>query len=109
MPTPSPNGSNGRDSAGKFLPGNGGGPGNPHAGRVAKLRSALMKAVSEKDVRDVAKALVTAAKDGDVQAAKLLFDRVIGKFADDSPAEVEAGRNRVLDLLQNRGPSDAAA
>lgn len=76
--TPSTNGSNGRDSAGRFATGNAGGPGNPYAQRVGKLRSALLDAVSEDDLRGVVGALVGKAKDGNVAAARILFDRCLG-------------------------------
>jgi hypothetical protein len=33
---------NGREANGKFAKNNAGGPGNPHAGQVAKPRAALM-------------------------------------------------------------------
>ena len=76
--TPSPNGSNGRAASGRFAKGNPGGPGNPHARRAARLRSALYKAVTPDDLRDVIQALLSAAKGGDVSAAKELMQRLLG-------------------------------
>ena len=76
---PSANGSNGRDESGRFLPGNPGGPGNPHAAQVGRLRSALLGAVTPEDMRAVALALVEKARAGDIAAARVLFDRVLGK------------------------------
>ncbi len=76
-----------RDAQGRFLPGNPGGPGNPHGAAVARFRSALMTAVTEEDLHEIARALVDAAKGGDVTAARLLLDRLLG------PAEA-------IDLLQ---------
>ena len=64
---------------GRFAPGNPGGPGNPHAGRIAKLRSALLEAVTAEDVREVVAALVTEAKAGNVQAMREFFNRLFGK------------------------------
>ena len=93
---------NGRNSAGRFLPGNPGGPGNPHAGKVGKLRTALVEAVTEQDIAEVVASLVKAAKSGDIPAAKLLFDRVIGKCSVlDEPAGKpdDIGRNRVLEMI----------
>lgn len=78
---PLPNGENGRDTGGRFAKGNRGGPGNPLAAKVARLRASLVAAVKPKDLRDVIAALVTAAKAGDTQAAKLLLDRVCGPAA----------------------------
>ncbi len=60
MVKPTPNGPNGRNERGRFAPGNPGGPGgpgNPHAKQTGKLRSAMLKAVSEKEREDLAKAV----------------------------------------------------
>lgn len=72
--TPSPNGPNGRDRRGRFTKGNGGGPGQ----RVAKLREALLRAVTPVDMAAMVKKLITMAKGGDVPAAKLVIERVLG-------------------------------
>jgi hypothetical protein len=76
--TPSPNGDNGRDGRGRFATGNAGGPGNPHAQRVAELRSVLMRAVTEADMTAIIKAMIEKAKAGDAVAARLLLDRTLG-------------------------------
>ena len=68
-----------RDEHGRFLPGTQPGPGNPYAKRVGQLRSALLNAVSENDMREIIEALVAKAKEGDIAAARTLFDRVLGK------------------------------
>ncbi len=70
--------SNGRSQKGTFAPGNKLAKGNPHAVKVQKLRNGLLQAVSAADLRRIVKRLVDAAKDGDVAAAKLLFDRLLG-------------------------------
>ncbi len=80
-PAPSPNGpiGEGRDkSTGRFLPGNPGGPGNPFARKVARLRSALLEAVTETDVAAVGRKLVSLALEGDTAAAKLVLDYLLG-------------------------------
>jgi hypothetical protein len=76
--SPSPTGSNGRSGGGRIAPGNKVAKGNPHAKRVARLRSALLKAVSPADLRDVVTALLASAKGGDVPAAKELLQRLLG-------------------------------
>lgn len=75
---PSTTGANGRAGRGRFAPGNKLAKGNPHARRVARLRSALLKAVSPADLREVITALLTAAKGGDVSAARELLQRLLG-------------------------------
>lgn len=81
--TPSTNGDNGladaRDSKGRFLPGNPGGPGNPQARNVATWRKALADAVSADDVTQVTQRLVEAAKAGEPWAVRELLDRLMGK------------------------------
>lgn len=69
----------GRDANGRFVKGNAGGPGNPFARRVAQLRAVLMESVTDDDMRDVVRTLVTLAKAGDVAAIKLLFERLLGR------------------------------
>lgn len=77
---PTANGDNGgRDERGRFTQGNPGGPGNPHAQQVARLRSALLNAVTERDIEEIIEALVKKAKEGSIAAARVLFDRVLGK------------------------------
>ena len=76
--TPSTTGSNGRGEGGRFGPGNKYARGNPHARRVARLRAELLRAVTPADLRDVALALLTQAKAGDVAAAKELLQRLLG-------------------------------
>ena len=76
---PTRNGDNGRDEHGRFTQGNPGGPGNPLAQRVGKLRTALLNAVTEDDMREIIEALVEKAKAGNIAAARVLFDRTLGK------------------------------
>lgn len=76
---------NGRTARGRFAKGNPGGPGNPHARRVAALRTALLASVTERDVKQVAQALVKRAKQGDVPAVRELLDRLLGKAGDITP------------------------
>jgi hypothetical protein len=68
-----------RDAQGHFAPGNSGGPGNPMAQRVNQLRVALLEAITPEDMQAVAAALLGAAKNGDVAAAKELFTRCLGR------------------------------
>jgi hypothetical protein len=75
---PSPNGANGRGPGGRFAKGNVGGPGNPNARHVARLRSALLKAVKPNDLKEVIAALLQSAKRGEVAAARELLQRLLG-------------------------------
>ena len=77
--SPSPNGPNGRDQGGRFVAGNPGGPGNPYGVHVARLRAAMLAAVSEQDMTAIIARLVQLAKDGDVRAIKELLDRTLGR------------------------------
>jgi hypothetical protein len=105
---PSPNGPNGhpagpRDAGGRFRPGNPGGPGNPFARRTARLRTALLKALTPDDVAAVKK-LVQRARAGELSAIRELLDRCCGRPKEtveqelavlDAPAQVKAS---ALDL-----------
>lgn len=80
MVTPNPDGPNGRGARGRFGPGNQAAKGrpNPHAKRVSELRSAFLEAVTPDDIREVVAALKAQALEGNVQAARVLLDRVLG-------------------------------
>src|SRR5262249_33648207 len=71
----------GRDAKGRFAKGNPGGPGNPFARQVAKLRAALIHKVTEADMERIAEDLLVKARLGDLAAIKLLFLYVLGKPA----------------------------
>ena len=68
-----------RGRNGRFLPGHGGGPGNPHAQKVHRLRSALLNAVTPEYVKEIIYKIVSMAKQGDIAAIKELLDRSLGK------------------------------
>ena len=76
---PTKNGQNGRDAKGKFVKGNPGGPGNPFARKVHRLRAALISAVTEEDIQEIVQARVKLAKNGDVAAAREVLSRTLGK------------------------------
>jgi hypothetical protein len=69
----------GRDGRGRFVRGNVGGPGNPFARQVAQLRSALIQRVTLEDINIIADELILQARNGRLEAIKLLFQYVIGK------------------------------
>jgi len=69
----------GRDAKGRFAPGNLGGPGNPYARKVAELRKAMVEFVSIEDLKHIVFAIKMKAERGDLAAARLLFQYVLGK------------------------------
>ena len=72
----------GRDErTGRFLPGWQGGPGNPFAGQVARLRAAMLEAIAPDDLHAIVRALIKRARGGDVAAAREVFDRTLGRPA----------------------------
>ena len=96
----------GRDAAGRFTQGNPGGPGNPYTKQVAALRSALLAAVSEEDIREVVQALVREAKGGNVSAARELLGRVLGPpEAVDLLQRVEGLEEILREVLAARRPA----
>jgi len=68
-----------RGKNGRFLPGNPGGPGNPEAAKVAKLRAAVMAAVTPAQMKRLMQSLLQKAIDGDVAAARVVLERCLGK------------------------------
>src|SRR5678815_783739 len=103
---PSPTGSNGRGSNGKFAPGNQHAKGNPFAKRVARLRSALFKAVTPADLNDVVASLLKQAKAGDVASIKELLQRLLGPpEAVDLVERLDALEEKIGQLHENKGQS----
>src|SRR5579871_686306 len=62
-PTPA-----GRDSRGRFAPGNKGGPGNPYTRRCAALRQAMLDVVTPEDLQAIMRELIDRARQGDIAA-----------------------------------------
>jgi hypothetical protein len=71
--------SNGRHVDGRFTPGNAIGKGNPGNRRQRELRAALIEAATPEKVKAVEEALYELAVGGDVAAAKVWLDHVVGK------------------------------
>lgn len=69
---------NGRKTNGQFTRGNKYGRGNPHAQKVAALKSALVGAVTVEDIKQIAKVLVKQAKDGEHAAIRILLPYLVG-------------------------------
>ena len=67
-----------RDGTGKFVKGNGGGPGRPKKAREERYREILLNTVTFDDWQDIIKRAVNDAKKGDTSARKWLSDYLIG-------------------------------
>ncbi|HOX40196.1 MAG TPA: hypothetical protein PL033_19610 [Candidatus Brocadiia bacterium] len=91
-----------RDSTGRFVRGNPGGPGNPMNRRVNELRVALLECVTPDDMQAVIHALVDAAKAGDVAAIREFLDRTIGKARDNVALEVVPGASFLENLSEEQ-------
>lgn len=77
---PSTNGTSaGRNGNGTFAKGNTYGQGNPHFRKVAGLRTALLNAIKEEDIAAIIQQMVTAARTGDIQAAKFVLSYAVGQ------------------------------
>jgi hypothetical protein len=100
---PSTTAVNGRLEDGRFGPGNKLSRGNPHARRVAELRSAMLKAVSNEDLRMVIDSILKQAKAGDVASAKVLLERVLGPpEAADLMERLDVLEQRLVEFVQRR-------
>ena len=63
--------------------------GNPAGRKPGSVNQAKLRALIAKDIPDIVAALTRKAKDGDIQASKLLLDRVFPSLkAVDTPAPV---------------------
>lgn len=112
---PSPNGTNGlvRNPAGRFAPGNAGGPGNPHAKRSAEIRSLIYRTVSDDDLQAIIASLVQQAKAGDLPAAREVLDRCMGRppqglYESDETGRAAAVKVIVREMRQGGGAAGQA-
>lgn len=62
----------------EFAKGNPGGPGNPLAGKVFRIRQLFYDCASDEDLKVVVKRIIRNAKNGDFAAARYLLDRLLG-------------------------------
>lgn len=76
---PSLNGANGRNTDGRFLPGNKLGRDNPHAKKISQLRAAMIKSITAKDIAAIVEKMTERAKSGDMAAIRELLDRTLGR------------------------------
>lgn len=72
-----------RDSRGRFGPG---GPGNPRVRRIAEHQAAIAEPVEPRMIQALMKKLVKQGLKGEVQAAKVVLERVAGKPAWEQPS-----------------------
>lgn len=67
-----------RDENGRFVPGNGGGPGRPTKQREERFLEITLESCTFADWKDIVKKAVSQAKRGDSTARKWLGDYLIG-------------------------------
>ena len=106
MAIPSTNGS--RKVNGQFGEGNKYGKGNPHAQKVAQLRTAMIEAVSIDDMQAIVTALVTQAKAGDIQSIKVLIPYLVGSVPQSvNPDELEIEEMKLESrFIDQKGTTD---
>ena len=100
-----------RDDNGRFVKGNGGGPGRPRRSTEEKDLNALTSRVTLKDWREIVDTAVSKAKRGDPRARQWLSDYLLGPpvqrlehgGADGGPVEIF-----VTYADAKRNPTDAA-
>ena len=91
--SPSPDGSNGRNTNGQFTKGNPGGPGNPFGKRIEQIRSRLFAVVTDEDIDAIIRKTVEQAKAGDESARRDILDRLLGRPTQATVATVEMTAN----------------
>lgn len=96
--------SDGRDLAGRFAPGNRAAAGNGQQKRLSLFRHALLHAVTEEDIREVARSLIGQAKSTGadaIAAARLLLSYCVGK-----PPDVEESGEGVMVVFRRPAMRD---
>ena len=69
------------DARGRFIKGKRGGPGNPFARQLAAFRQVFIDSATLEDMRDIARAVILRAKAGDMAAARIACNYLMGKPA----------------------------
>jgi hypothetical protein len=119
-PTPEATATKGRHSDGRFAKGNGYGLGNPFYRKQAEFRRAALELFTPEDVMSLLRVMLARGRQGDVAAAKVFLEYVVGKphQAPDPDREehhewhlqAEAPRlGQVAELLGQGVPPDMAA
>jgi hypothetical protein len=109
----------GRAAAGRFAKGNPGGPGNPFYRRQAEFRRACLELFTPEDVMSLLRVMLALGRNGDVAAAKVFLEYVIGKphqapdpdREDLHEAQLQAEARRLAEdteRLDNGTPADPA-
>jgi hypothetical protein len=89
-----------RDRRGRFVRGNPGGPGNPFNRQIAGFRRAICRAVTQRDLAELALSLLERAKRGDDGAAALLLSYTVGRPTEAAnPDTVDLEEWRLLQQL----------
>ena len=78
----------GRDQAGRFAPGNRGGPGGSRH-RSLELRRAAIEAITEEHIQAMIRKAARMGLEGNLAAMRLVFERVCGRAAE-APVETES-------------------
>jgi len=102
----------GRASNGQFGPGNRFGRGNPFDRKVSEYRALLRAAGAAEERRACVATIVSAAKSGDVVAAKVFLDVLFGIPRRIKPREARLFRASLLRLRQDvvqTGSNDGSA
>ena len=89
-----------RDALGRFNPGWKGGPGRPRKGE--SYTDALVEAVTQEELAEM---LLAKARDGDMNAIKYLYDRIVGRPVETVNQNVQQGPTRV-DLVTHTDRTD---
>lgn len=97
-----PNTDGNRNEQGRFIKGNRAGKGRPIGSRVDALRRALIEAVTTDDIRSIIGAVIIQARNGDINAAKLVFSQVLG-----NPAQMDIIERSGLKRLEDVERADA--
>jgi hypothetical protein len=99
-----------RMSNGRFAAGNAGGPGRPRRAVERDYLATLSEAVSLDDWRDIVRAAVTVAKQGDAKARDWLARHLLGEnpisltaLAADEAAGLDGGQDIIERLAQRIG------
>ena len=73
----------------------------------SKMRAVVLETVNEDEIREILKAVIEKAKDGNLQAARLILSYAVGnppsrELENGGPTGAKSGTNAKLDVLAHR-------
>ena len=97
----------GLDERGKFKAGHHLSKGNPYTSQIAVFQKCILDSVKQKQLKEVMQAMIKKACEGDVNAARLVFERTCGRLPPEaSILMTNVSQGNMIIRVQMQGEND---